>query len=263
MATILPSQFKPNLNDNDGVSYAGRQFSVDGEKAWSFTSTDNNTVRFELRKGDQFSDSVWTDPIGTERTEMGDMARYAINQLVTVEYKFMIEPGAKFTSKWLVMGQLHSALSVTPPLEICFNGNDRMKITGKSGSSRSIVTKDLYVDSQDIVRGKWYSMKLAVGLASDGPGWADIWRNGELIVNYDGPLGYTDQTHTYWKQGIYRATAPETVAVQYKDLKITVGAVVPDVVVPPVVAPPPPVVPPDTLEAALADHAARIRKLFA
>ena len=103
---ILPSQFQENINDNDAISYAGRQFYVDGEKTWSFNSVDNNTLRFEVRKGDQFSDSVWTDPIGVERAEMSDSVRYSINQDISVEYKFMIEAGAKNTAKWVVVGEI-------------------------------------------------------------------------------------------------------------------------------------------------------------
>ena len=221
---LLPTVWQENINDNDAISYAGRQFYVDGEKSWSFNSVDNNTLRFEVRKGDQFSDSVWTDPIGVERAEMSDFARYSINQDISVEYKFMIEAGAKNTAKWVVVGQLHSAMSVTPPVEIKFNGNDKMAISGKSGSSSNIVYRDLYKDSQDIVRGHWYTMKMNIHFDPHGNGSADIWRDGVQIVDYNGALGYTDQTQTYWKEGVYRATAAETFAVNYKDLSIKTGA---------------------------------------
>ena len=151
-------------------------------------------------------------------------ARYSINQDISVEYKFMIEPGAKNTAKWVVVGQLHSALSVTPPVEIKFNGNDKMAISGKSGSSSNIVYRDLYQDSQDIVRGQWYTMKMNIHFDPYGNGSADIWRDGVKIVDYNGALGYTDQTQTYWKEGVYRSTAAETFAVNYKDLSIKLGA---------------------------------------
>ncbi|WP_281413543.1 heparin lyase I family protein [Microvirga antarctica] len=221
---ILPSQFLENLNDNTPISYLGRQFYIAGEKSWSFTSTDNNTVRFEVRKGDQFTSSYYTDIQGVERAEMSDSARYGMRQEISVEYKFMIEPGTKNTAKWMVVGQLHSGMGVTPPVEIKFNGNDKMAISGKSGSSSNIVYRDLYQDSQDIVRGKWYTMKLNIKLDASGNGSADIWRDGVKIVDYNGALGYTDQTQTYWKEGVYRSSASETTAVSFKDLSIRVGA---------------------------------------
>ena len=88
--------------------------------------------------------SGWTDSVGVERAEMGDVARYRIYQDISVEYKFMIEPGAKNTAKWVVMGQLHSAMNMTPPVEIKFNGNDKMEISGKSGSTSNTVYRDIY-----------------------------------------------------------------------------------------------------------------------
>ncbi len=142
------------------------------------TSEDNSTLRFEVRKGDQYVSSGYTDSVGVERAEMGDVARYSINQDISVEYKFMIEPGAKNTAKWMVMGQLHSAMNMSPPIEIKFNGNDKMKISGNSGSTGNPVYRDIYSDSQDIVRGHWYTMKMNIKFDPYGNGSAEIWRDG-------------------------------------------------------------------------------------
>ena len=57
-----------------------------------------------------------------------------------------------------------------------------------------------------------------------GKGRAVIWRDDVKIVDYKGPLGYTNQKVTYWKQGVYRSTAPETMAIDFKDLVIKTGA---------------------------------------
>ncbi len=170
------------------------------------------------------SAAATTDSAGVERAEMGDVARYSINQDISVEYKFMIEPGTKNTAKWMVMGQLHSAMNMSPPIEIKFNGNDKMKISGNSGSTGNPVYRDIYSDSQDIVRGHWYTMKMNIKFDPYGNGSAEIWRDGVKIVDYDGALGYTDQTQTYWKEGVYRSTAAETTAVNFKDLVIKTGA---------------------------------------
>jgi Ca2+-binding RTX toxin-like protein len=224
LMALLPSVWQENTNDNTAVSVGDHQFYVNSEKSWSFDSKDNNTIRFEVRKGDQYVSSGYTDSAGVERSEMGDVARYAINQNISVEYKFMIEPGAKNTAKWMVLGQLHSAMNMSPPIEIKFNGNDKMKISGNSGSTSNPVYRDIYTDSQDIVRGHWYTMKLNVKFDASGKGSADIWRDGVQIVDYNGALGYTDQTQTYWKEGVYRSTASETTAVNFKDLAIKTGA---------------------------------------
>ncbi len=221
---LSPSVWQEDSNDNTAISYAGRQFYVNAENPWSFDSKDNSTLRFEVRKGDQYVSSGYTDSSGVERAEMGDVARYSINQDISVEYKFMIEPGAKNTAKWMVMGQLHSAMNMSPPIEIKFNGNDKMKISGNSGSTGNPIYRDIYSDSQDIVRGHWYTMKMNIKFDPYGNGSAQIFRDGVKIVDYHGALGYTNQTQTYWKEGVYRSTASETTAVNYKDLVIKTGA---------------------------------------
>jgi hypothetical protein len=100
---------------------------VNAEKSYSFSSPDNNTLRFEVRKGDQFSDSGWTDPIGKERSEIAEAARHPLSDEVRIEYQFMIEPGPTNTAKWLVMGQLHSNVGWSPPFEMQLTG-DKLKI---------------------------------------------------------------------------------------------------------------------------------------
>ena len=96
---------------------------------------------------------------------------------------------------------------------------DHMKITagyGDGSSNRNIF--DLWTDPNPIVRGHTYSMKIDMNLSSDNSGYLHIWRDGVEIVNYNGPIGYGDAT--YWKEGIYRTNAAETMAVDYSNLKI-------------------------------------------
>jgi hypothetical protein len=222
---IPPSQWNKSTPEDVLIAYAGRQFVINGAKPWSFSSPDDDIVRFEVRKGDQYSGTTWTDVQGVERAEMGDAQRYPINQDISVEYSFMVEPGPKNTARWVTIGQLHSGMAMSPPVEIKLNGDDKMKISGNSGfggDTTKAVYNDLYDDNEDIVRGHWYKMKLDIRFDPSGKGYAEIWRDGKKIVDYDGPLGYSNQKVTYWKQGVYRSTAPETLAVSYKDLKIRV-----------------------------------------
>jgi hypothetical protein len=224
---ILPSQWTPNTRDYDVFVMDNRQWVVDAEKSWSFSSPDNNTLRFEVRKGDQFSDSAWTDPWGVERAEINDTARYSTSQEIGVAYQFMIEPGAQNTARWLVMGQLHSNTSGSPPIEIKLEGSDKMVIYGNyQSSSGNVVYQKLFQDTQNLVRGKWYTMKMLVKIDAYGGGYVDVWRDGQQIIDYYGKLGYLGQTQTYWREGIYRSspTGGETIAINYKNIDIEVGS---------------------------------------
>jgi len=188
-------------------------------KPYSFSEIPGG-YRFETRQGDHFSGDALAS---TERNEICDTARYPISELVRVRFKLLIEPGAPITSKWVVLGQLHSGLSVTPPVEIKFNGSDIMAISGKSGSSSKIIHRDLWRDTGPVQRGHEYDFRFEIEWGVN----ARIWRDGVLITDYSGPLGYTDQFQTYWRQGIYRSVAAETLAIQVKDLSIEHGAYLP------------------------------------
>jgi hypothetical protein len=54
----------------------------------------------------------------------------------------------------------------------------------------------------------------------NGNGSFMLYRDGVLLVNYQGPLGYG--SGNYWKEGIYRDTGVTiTTAVDYANLELT------------------------------------------
>ena len=87
-----------------GIIEAGEGWMVqNGIKPWSITEVDENTIRFEVRNGDQ-----WLyDPTSKQRSEIGEMKLIPDNTPIHVSYEFMIENGPKNTAKWLAIGQFH------------------------------------------------------------------------------------------------------------------------------------------------------------
>jgi hypothetical protein len=201
------------------------QWLVRGERQYNFSSPDNNTFRFEVRKGDRYTG----DSAGVERAEIGHAVRptlATVDNHFSAEYKFMMEPGAANTAPWVVLGQLHTGVG-TPPFEIVLQGNDKLKIIGKWGTDGGSASKaTLFADTNNIQRGHWYTMKVDIKFDPYGNGHAQVWRDGVEIVDYAGPLGYTSQKAAQWNMGVYRATPPggESLAVQYKDFDLTYGA---------------------------------------
>ena len=56
------------------MAYAGRQFVIKAAKPWSFSSPDDDVVRFEVRQGRSVSRALpVTDVQGVERAEMGEV----------------------------------------------------------------------------------------------------------------------------------------------------------------------------------------------
>ncbi|MDG2571199.1 heparin lyase I family protein [Vibrio parahaemolyticus] len=183
-----------------------------------------DTMRFEVRGGDP---AVFAAS-GTQRSEVSSGKHFEFGQTYTISYKFMIEPGATNTADWLVMGQTHASedagdYSGPPPFAVELVG-EKMRVVGRY-SKEAVTTAgnttfmNLYQDSADIQRGKWYDMQITLRFDPGGNGQLDVWRDGVQIVDYNGSLGYNDQVGPYWKNGVYREDAPESMAIKYGAIK--------------------------------------------
>ena len=204
-------------SNNSKVVIDGDTYEVqNGNKNWSIKSPDANTLRFEVRPGDQWS----SDPGTKERSEVSGYDLFSSDQVVTVTYDLMIEDGPTNTADWLALGQFHSDdSSSSPPVSLEMIG-DRMafnlRYSGKTSSTY------LYKDSAPIERDRYYSIKMEVNFENNSGGFLKIWRDGELLVNYTGPVGYGNEI--YWKMGIYRYESSETLAVTYRNFDISTRA---------------------------------------
>lgn len=212
----------------DGVGY----FVENANKPYSLANPDSVTLRFELRSGDHWTSPDFTDPTTSERCEIASSAKFPNGQQVNIAYDFMIEPGAPNTASWIVLGQMHeSNVPDSPPFAVELVNGDHMAINIGTSSLNY-----LYKDANPIVRGKHYAM-VVQALFSKTAGFLNVWRDGIQIVNYKGVLG--TGAATYWKEGVYRHSAAETLAAQYRGLTLTAGAQAPPAP-PPVIVPPPP-----------------------
>ena len=207
---------------------AGQNFWVQsGAKSWSLSSQDNNVFRFEVRSGDQWS----YDSSVKERSEIAEYTPISNGTAIHVAYDFQIEQGAKNTANWSVFGQFHQndyagAPALSPPFAIGMAGEKMTISLGYTDpATGAAVQKIVWTDTQDTVRGKYYHIDIQVAFDPTGKsGHLEVVRDGAVLYDYSGPLGYTSQSSVYWKEGIYRASAAETIAVDYKNLAITTGA---------------------------------------
>jgi Ca2+-binding RTX toxin-like protein len=194
---------------------------------WSVQRT-GDLYRFEVRSGDH-----WRDETIKERSEISSQGKLAFDKTYTMSYDFQIEPGARNTAEWLNMGQFHGTpdagdvKGLGPVFAIKLAG-ERMRIVTRSDADPTtdgrVPDNFIYTDNQDIVRGHWYHMTVQLRFDPDGGGIAKVWRDGDLIADYKGPLAYNDAVGPYWKMGIYRENAAETLAINYRDFNIVEGA---------------------------------------
>ena len=218
---VTPSQWTASLNPIDNRLLVGGQayWVQNASQPWDLTSPSDDVLRFEVRPGD-----IWTsqDTAAKERSEIGGMTNYATGAEVDLRYGFRVEPGAANTAAWLVVGQLHQDAYTggSPPFGVYLDGEQmeiRVGFTEKSGAA---VQQTIYLDPASIQRGHVYDIRVAATFDPSGNGALVVWRDGEEIANYRGALGYTGQTSSYFKAGVYRAASTETFAADYSNVTV-------------------------------------------
>ena len=198
------------------------------DRTWSF-SQKGEDMRFELRSGETFTSKSQT----SYRSEVSSNTLMNFNTGYHVSYDFMVEQGAANTAKWMNLVQLHGTpdagdySTLAPVLAMQLQG-ERIRFVTRSDANA--VTTDRaydrvqYTDDTDIVRGKWYHIDMDLKLNPTGNGYLTVKIDGETVVKYTGAIGYNDALGPYWKAGIYREDAPETVAMHLKDFHVNGGS---------------------------------------
>ncbi|WP_375783738.1 heparin lyase I family protein [Bradyrhizobium sp. Pha-3] len=209
------------------------------DQGYSLTNPDPQTLRFEVRKGDH----AWYDSSSVDRSEINSTVTYPAATPITLSYQLMVEAngsnGALVNSAtgWFIVGQWHndddaSGVGTSPPVALNLQGDHLQVLVrycppGKNPSNGAgfVVTKTLWTDPNPIVTGKYHDVKVQAQFSNDTTGYLKVWIDGAPVVNYSGPLGFGVGTN--WEFGIYRSSAPETVAVNYRNLMITTGSLTP------------------------------------
>jgi hypothetical protein len=190
-------------------------------KSWSVLQIDDYTLKYEVRSGDVARNTTggWVDSSTSERSETELMPRYPAGVTMHIEYSFMLHSGSANTSQWVVLGQFHFEKGTgSPPYCVALFG-EKMAIVLRGPDTRE---NRVWQDRNNIQRGKKYTMKVELFIKGNGTGTCKVWRDGEQIVNFSGPLGsgVSGDTH-YWKQGVYRNQAPETMQASYSNTYVT------------------------------------------
>jgi hypothetical protein len=207
--------------------YVGNdRWNVEAPAVWSISVGSGNDIRFEVRPGDV---AAW-DRNHNHRAERAEISGFNSKEPTDSDLWFstdlMVEPGAKVTSRWLVLGQLHPTedpgdVGPSPAWAQELNADDVFRIVVRARAETPLRSNPapqvLFVDPE-FKRGQTYHFiyRVRYGAAQGG---LDAWRDGIQIVHYSGPIGYINRNGPYFKFGIYREPAPETLVVHYKNLR--------------------------------------------
>jgi hypothetical protein len=229
--SIVPSQYNQARAFTDSVRF-GKQggnyysFNQQGMKTWSFGSTNNRVIRTEVRQGDVLSYTGYSDPPSSERAEtVLNTPRFPDEQEILIRFNFILDAASPvINSGWLVFIQLHSNNGSSPPMELAFQGNDRMTVIQMRGTSSSqIAIPGAYTSPSNLIRGKTYKCIMHVKFSSAG--FNRVYLDGALVNNMSGDIGFSDQFESYLRFGIYRATSAQTQIIHHGDMQIRSGGV--------------------------------------
>jgi len=197
--------------DNYGPHTAGKPYGLQ--------QTDAVTLRFEIRDGDHAP----YDGSGVDRllVDGGDL-KHPQGSVVTMSYKVMIEAGPENTAGWFVLTEMHNDDAATPqgsspPFAHELAPGDYWRIIGRCGDAANETYMELWTDSTKMVRGQWYEFKAVIRNDNNKRGYIRVWRDGEQVVDYSGPVGYGPDI--YWNYGLYReARQNETCAGHFANM---------------------------------------------
>lgn len=200
----------------------GGSYSIDGiacqndnpNRSWSMVKLSDYVLRTELRSGDRWSD-------GTERCEVSFFnTRYSNGTQINLSETITVQPGPVNKGSWCVLNQLHAVTNVSPtyaPFHVNLNTADRLQIVLQSPANGN---NYIYTSPSPIVRGQPMSIVAQMMMAPAGGGFVRVWLNGSQIVNFTGAVGATNSAY-WWKMGVYRGNAPETIIVDHANWHVT------------------------------------------
>jgi hypothetical protein len=217
----------PNINSFSGAN--GSTITFDGytagvqnaDQTWSLTKPDGNTLRFSVRSGDYWSTAGWSDLTndkGANRSEIEFSPKYAAGTQINISEQLTIQPGPTNTASFLDLNQLHASTQSPPsPFTLQLDQSDHLAVILQSPhNSYNLV----YRSSEPIVRGQAMNLNFELNMNPDGHGYVGVWLDGNQIVNYHGAVGATGAEY-YWKEGIYRGSAAETITADFSNVQIT------------------------------------------
>ncbi|USI72459.1 heparin lyase I family protein [Sphingomonas morindae] len=197
---------------------------VGAQQSWSWSATDSSTFRFEVRPGDEVAYRG-----GLADESQISVAMPAANGIPThIGFDLTVEPGDPNDASYLVLGELAQTASdgsvLPPPYEIGLVGDQLVIYARYIDSSGTLRAAQVYTDVNNLVRGQSYHIDITAVLDPGGNGRLVVTRDGQVVADYAGALGYTDVATSNWEEGIRRATnANTTIAADFGHTSIDMG----------------------------------------
>jgi hypothetical protein len=225
-------------------------FAQNADRSWSLNLKGDPPClyRFEVRAGDRWVQETANND-GVERSELrgpNDETNPArLNAETWTAYQFRIEPGPESTADWVVLGDWHvlpdadDTAPMSSPWQLELRKGDILvfdiRVSDEKPVRHNAAERHIYTSSMPITRGVWHSL---VSVADfdwrlQGNGGVTVWLDGKKIADYHGRFGYFLTRPPYFKFGIYRSSAPETLVVDYANVGIARSSLASRILAPP------------------------------
>lgn len=219
-----------------GLTY----FAQNADKDWSLALKGNPPClyRFEVRPRDRWVQETQSDTV--ERSELrgpnDDTNPARLNTDLWTAYQFQIEPGPPSTADWTVLGDWHvrpdpdDTAAMSSPWQLELRKGDLLVFDIRVSDERPVrhnaPEQHIYTSPIPVTRGIWHSIVSVVDFdwKLQGHGGVTVWLDAKRIADYHGRFGYFLTRPPYFKFGIYRHTAPETLAVDYANIETSLSS---------------------------------------
>ncbi len=185
-------------------------------------------ARFELRPGEE------AGPVGGFRAELHEIGDFVAPTGTDVWYAFSTFVPEDWTDvgEPVVISQWHATPDLadgevwrSPPLAIRYSGTE-LTVTGRTSDQRVQTENDgiqleLYRHPGELAKGEWHDWVFRVRWSPGEDGLVEAWLDGDQVVDHDGPIGYDDETGTWFKWGLYRGhdDHPETLSIVHDEYR--------------------------------------------
>ena len=177
------------------------------QRSDSVAKSGNYSLRFELRKDDSLV-------ANGKRAEIKLKAEASPNVERWYRFSYFLPDNYKNDSIPEILAQWHEIPDWdlgedwrSPPLSL-FTQNGQWKFlimwaTDKVNTNKTISGRKM-IDLGEYETGRWTEWIFHLYFAYKEDGLVQIWKNGELVVDYHGPNYYNDKSGPYFKVGIYK-----------------------------------------------------------
>lgn len=210
-----------------GTQSPGKAYSI---QSVSLQKAGEPSLRFELRKGEHYSDlfgktSFRSEVSARDFPPIGSARWYAFSLLIPDD--FPIEDNRLVLAQWHGADKKYLGEAPRSPAMAFRYSNGCCSITINHSpyrivrDAKAVETKTLFKMEQ-FPRGSWHDFLIQAKWSYRNDGFVNVWWNGRQVVRYSGPVGYNDDFGPYFKFGLYRDDSAQTYVAYFHNVRLGV-----------------------------------------